>query len=315
MCTGHRSSVPCSTSVLGGRRTFLKAAGAAVGLLATGGLGSAAAGTEPAVPLRRVADDAISYQLFTASSQMNADTAGTLRALAATGLTKVEHAGYAGNSRDAFSRALDDAGLTASSGHTGVPFPYDDARWRATVADAAALGQKAIVEPMPSFARGVAGVSVPDAVWRTFAATLNKAGAVARASGISLGYHNHDGEFAAVAGSLTAANGYEILLRETDPALVHFEMDLYWVAFAGEEPAEWLRAYPERFHRFHVKDMAADGSITAPGAGVLDFTRIFAAAADAGAMIEEYIVEQDNARGAALQTAQQGVDLLRTIRF
>ena len=46
----------------------------------------------------------------------------------------------------------------------------------------------------------------------------------------------------------------DILMKNTDPDLVDFEMDIYWVVAAGHDPIEWLKKYPNRFKLSHVKD-------------------------------------------------------------
>lgn len=317
MCTGYDSPTPCADHTVLSRRGLLKAAGAAVALASTGALAAPAL----AAGSRRISPEKMGYQLYSARDQLSADTRGTLGALRKIGFTRVEHAGYAGGSVQSFGGELKRAGIRASSGHTGIPFPYDAARFKTVVAEAKLLGQRAIVEPLPSFAlpgliAGSAGAPVgnPAATWRAFADTLNQAGEEARKAGISVGYHNHNVEFLTCPDDPTR-NGYDVLLAETDPALVHFEMDIYWVTFAGKDPVEILRKHPRRIRQLHVKDMAKDGSITAPGKGVIDFTRVFKAAADSGARIEGYIIEQDNAGASAFTTAKLGIDLLRRARF
>lgn len=332
MCTGYRSPHPCATQA--DRRSFLKAAGAALVVAASAGLGgtaaaagrsgaaattTAAAAGDPDQP-RRIAVETISYQLYTARSQMSADAAATLNALGGLGLRRVEHAGYAGLTPQQFRAAADAAGVHTTSGHTNVPFPYDDGRWQTVLDQAEAVGQLAVVEPLPLFAlpglflRQTPFSPVPGATWLLYADALNRAAAAAAKRGIRVGYHNHDIEFRPLVDA-PGKTAYDVLLAETDPALVHFEMDLYWVVYAGKDPATILAAAPERFRRFHVKDMATDGSITAPGTGVIDFASIFSAAADAGVPIEEYIIEQDNAGEDALRSARLGYRLLRTIRW
>ena len=83
----------------------------------------------------------------------------------------------------------------------------------------------------------------------------------------------------------------EILLDESDPATVGWEPDVYWIAFAKEDPAAWVRRYADRCRLVHIKDMTAGDQPTFAevGEGVLDFEPIFAAAPDAA----WNVVEQD----------------------
>lgn len=310
------------------RRGFLKAASAttvATGLataLQPWGTPASAATCAGTVPV-----DRRSIQLFTLNSQSMNDVDTTFARLVEIGYRISEEAGYgnAGNPED-FKAALDRAGYASSSTHKGIPHPFDEASFRETVADAQTIGISRIVEPAPAFALpflvgGVAapgapvGVGPPSAVWLEFAETLNAAGAVSREElGTSVGYHNHTELFLPVAdgGVVTDTVGMDVLAENTDPDLVHFEMDIYWVHAAAADPVTYIEKYPGRVHQFHVKDMAEDGSITAPGTGIIDFNRVFAAAS-VHQDILEYIIEQDNAsgnEGGDMTAAELGWELL-----
>ena len=110
--------------------------------------------------------------------------------------------------------------------------------------------------------------------------------------------------------------GYEVLIEETDPRYVHFEMDLFWVTRGARDPVDLLRRLNGRVRQYHVKDMNQAGSFEDPGQGLIDFARVFRAR-----QVDEYIVERDDAGSpprapeAALDTARVGYDFLRTIRF
>jgi len=84
---------------------------------------------------------------------------------------------------------------------------------------------------------------------------------------------------------------YDLLLAETDPQLVQMEIDLYWIARAGEDVLKYFVDHPGRFPLCHVKDMAEDGSIATVGAGTIDFASIFAQSSQAG--LRHYFVEHD----------------------
>ncbi|MFP1625237.1 TIM barrel protein [Streptomyces sp. 5K101] len=314
--------MPADMRALLGRRGFLKA-GAAAAVLGTAGTAGApsAVAAPDAVPQEqrpqrdkhRVPPEAVSIQLYTMRELMDADLDGTFAGLAAIGYRKVEQAGFHGRTAREFKRALDAHGLRATSGHQS-PYPYDESRWRKMIEDAFILGQRYMVEPLPAFiATGlVSPLSPPSLAWGQYAHDLNKAAEQAGIFGIEVGYHNHNVEFLPLPDD-PGRTGYDILLAETDPGLVHFELDLYWAWRAGQDPVELLEAHPTRFRQFHVKDMDENGDITAPGAGVIDFARVFQAAANLG--ITEYIVEQDNAGQNAMETARLGFDLLSTIRW
>lgn len=317
MCTEHGCSTPADMDHLVGRRGFLKAS-----VLLAMGAGVALAAPTAAAPAARVPTSSICIQLYTCRNQLSADPEGTLRALAKLGYRKVEHAGYAGLSAADFRAVADRAGVRVPTGHTSIPFPYDDAKWRAICADAVTVGQTYIIEPLPLFALGAligkqAGApdqaGVPAALWTSYAQTLERAAKVAKEYRLRVGYHNHDPEFTLAVGDPAGRTGFDILMDETTPGLVDFTLDLYWSWHGGVDPVELLTRYPGRIKRFHVKDMDANGAIADPGKGVIDFRRIFKVARPQG--IQLYTVEQDNAGERALEVAQNSYRYLTGLRY
>ena len=123
--------------------------------------------------------------------------------------------------------------------------------------------------------------------WRTVADQLNRAGEEAARRGISVGYHNHEFEFAPIDGVLP----YDVLLRHTDPRVV-MELDLFWIRKGGQDPLRYFREWPGRFPLVHAKDMSAEGTMVDVGQGVIDWGAIFAARTQAG--LRHWFVEHDN---------------------
>jgi len=304
------------------RRTLLAGAGAAVA--------ASAVGTSPALAhggghggSGRIPREQISIQLYTLRDLLAADLEGTLAALARIGYRHVEHAGFHGRTATQFRAALDRAGLRATSGHQGIPQPFDAAAWQAQINDALMIGQRYIVNPaspilfFPPDGDLSKLRSLPTAAaWRAYAADLNRAGAMARAAGLRFGYHNHFWEFTQALEDDTPLVAYDILIAETDPRLVHFEVDLYWAWFAHRDPVQLLAYVGDRIRQFHVKDMRFVNhapTFTDPGTGVIDFARIFRAAGNPRR--HEYIVERDDAGAAALTTAAVGFEFLSSVRF
>jgi sugar phosphate isomerase/epimerase len=121
---------------------------------------------------------------------------------------------------------------------------------------------------------------------------LNRSGAVLKAAGMTLTYHNHDLEFRKL-GSQTVL---EILYARTDPSLVQAELDTYWVQAGGADPVAWCERMPGRLPLIHLKDYAVHPTQRGPamaalGEGNLDFPRIISAAEKSGC--RWFIVEQD----------------------
>ncbi len=83
---------------------------------------------------------------------------------------------------------------------------------------------------------------------------LIKQRAIVKSAGLKLAYHNHDFEFKDWGGGKT---GFDVLLKDTDPSLVNFEMDIYWVVRAGHDPIKIIKENPGRIKMWHLKDMAS----------------------------------------------------------
>ena len=304
------------------RRRFLRTAAAtAAALGASGALAAPALANDAGAQgqsRHRVPPDQISIQLYTLRDQLAIDLAGTLQALAEIGYTRVEHAGFVGRTVTQFKAALDAAGLRATSGHVPIPQPFDPTTWSASLADANVLGSRYIVHPFFGIDFGTGEVVRTTAPWRAFARDLNRAGRMARAAGLKLGYHNHNWEFFRLTDN-PSRTAYDVLTEATDPDLVHLQLDLFWAIRGARDPVDLIRQNKGRVLQYHVKDLNQAGSFADPGQGLIDFARIFRHSDTAG--VREYIVERDDAGSPprepaeALDTARVGYQFLRTIRF
>ena len=243
----------------------------------------------------------IGFQLYTARRLVEADTAGTLDALAGIGYDEVEFAGYFDHSPAEIRSFLDSAGLAAPSAHVQL----DDMRSRAgQVIDAAqVIGHEFLVLGWlaPSERKTLDQ-------YRAHAELCNRFAERCREAGVRFGYHNHEFEFE----ELEGRRPMDLLLAETDPELVKVELDLYWINVAGADPLDYFARHPGRFPLCHVKDMAADGSFADVGSGRIDFAAIFAASGKAG--LEHYFVERDDSPDP-LATAAAAYAFLRGLEF
>ena len=297
------------------------------GLLRAAAFGAAAVGVTGALPTPAAADDSrggglphrvpidrISIQLYTLRDQLAIDLDRTLAELADIGYRRVEHAGFVGRTVTEFKAALDAAGLRATSGHVGIPQPFDRAAWAASLRDALTLRSRYVVHPFFGIDFSTGAVVRDRATWLAFARDLNRAGRMARDAGLRLGYHNHNWEFFRLTDD-PSRTAYDVLTEETDQRYVHFELDLFWVTRGARDPVDLLRRLQGRVRQFHVKDIKQDGSFEDPGQGLIDFPRIFRTR-----QVEEYIVERDDAGSPprtpeqALDTARTGYQFLRTVR-
>ncbi|MFF5231726.1 sugar phosphate isomerase/epimerase family protein [Dactylosporangium sp. NPDC000521] len=291
-----------------------------LGAAALGGaslFGAPAASAAPAHRQSRVPLDRISVQLYTLRDQLGLDLAASLAELRAIGYTRVEHAGFVGRTAAQFRAALDAAGLKATSGHVAIPQPWDATAWQRALDDANVVGNRFVVHPFFGIDPATGQPIRDGAKYHALARDLNRAGALARRAGLDFGYHNHQLEFVRQDGG--SRTGYDILTAETDPELVHLEVDLFWAWRGAADPVDLVQRHRGRIRQVHVKDMDTAAAFTDPGAGLIDFGRIFEHAREAG--LVEYIVERDDAGtpprtpADALTTARNGYKFLADLRF
>lgn len=254
----------------------------------------------------------IGLQLYLLGDAPARDLEGTFARVAEIGYRDIEMPGLFGRKPADVKAAADRVGLTISSLHIpgdnrfnpGEPTLSGDV---ARVADeAAGVGVKFAVLPIVLFPDGFIPKSIETFgqemlarltadQWKRTADLLNRNGAALKNSGISLCYHNHNLEFAPVGNE----TGWEIIARETDPDLVHFELDVGWLAAAGHDPVAFLRRYRGRVKLLHVKDLLPTTKTnftigvdsTEIGNGKLDWARLLTTAHGCG--VEHYYVEQE----------------------
>jgi sugar phosphate isomerase/epimerase len=276
------------------RRRFLTALASGIGAAALKPL-EASAPLPPEV--KSSLGGAIGLQLYSVRDDLEKDIPGTLARLRSLGVREVENAGLAGQTVEAFRAALDKADLVCRSSHIRFERVRDD--MAGAVEEAKALGGKYVVCP-----------SVPHDEKRGFtredasnaAVVFNEAGRRAKDEGLRFGYHPHGYEYA------PASDGtlFETIAAHTDPALVSFEIDIFWAKAGGADPAEVIASLPGRVPLLHVKDMAKGlslppGSSGAPkdtnvvaGEGQLDLPAILRAARKSGTEI--FFVEDESSR-------------------
>lgn len=281
------------------RRTLLRSALATAttaGLVgASGALAQSAAGAGRPVP-----GPGIGMHLYTMRRPLAADFAGTLRRLADIGYATVGVSGRHGHGAAEIRSMIDDTGMRAVLEHVGLN-RIDD-RWEEALEEVVVLGGHWIVIP------SLPGVSYTADGFRALAEEFNTAGEAAARYGLKLLFHNHAAEFATDGGRVL----YDILVEETEPDFVGFELDTYWVVRGGYDPADYFAAHPARFPALHVKDMAPDGGFADVGAGVLDFETMFADAHKAG--VRQWLVEHDNP-SSPFDSARVSYAGLRALRF
>lgn len=288
----------------GSRRAFLKSGALAVGAW---GLSQHKLIADPlGLP--------IGLQLYSVRKLLPNDYTGTLKQLGAIGYREVEAAGFFGHTADEVKAAMSNAGLRCVSAH----YPMSDLSKDVdgTLKYATALGLAYVICSSPSVADPAKLANYPGGAgkyfssgmtaddWRWNAEKFNEFGKKFKAEGIQFGYHNHTPEFHDLDGGLM---GLDVLLKDTDPAYVTFEMDCGWVSAAGKDPIAYLTQYTGRISMLHIKDLKPPVAGKLPGErvstilgkGTIDYKPIFAAAKNAN--IKHYFVEQETFDGDMMQ--------------
>ncbi|PRD52679.1 sugar phosphate isomerase/epimerase family protein [Sphingobacterium gobiense] len=297
------------------RRTFLKQAG----------LGLSAAFLSPYLSSCKgttLTDDPFSnigIQLYSIRDLINEDPINTLNTVAKIGYKHVETFGFDA-AQDTYwklpipelKKVLDDNNLKTHSGHYDMSkylnrklTEYENIEKYIEIAHQ--LGQSYIVAPVTPM-DDLNNLKPDD--YQYAAEQLNRFGEMAKKAGIKVGYHNHFWEFRHFA---NGTKGLDILIAFTEPDLVDFELDLFWIEKAGLNPQSYFEKYPGRFPMWHIKDM--DRQYTKPvvgegyddadfldimkevrytevGAGAIDFIRIADYADKSG--LKYAFVEQDD---------------------
>jgi sugar phosphate isomerase/epimerase len=221
-------------------------------------LGAAAMTASAALPEAAFAQRhlLLGLQLYTVRADLAKDYEGTLKLVKAAGVRKVQaNLTMSGKASQDQRKLYDDMALVWDSIHAGG----DQLRKtpQATIDEAKAAGIKNITCSFPLYPEDRAvimkGPTVDD--WKKNADSFNKFADLCKKSGLSFAYHNHNLEFRKIGDVMP----YDLLLKETDPALVGMEMDIGWVIAGGADPVAYLTKYPTRYTSVHLKDLKNEG--------------------------------------------------------
>jgi sugar phosphate isomerase/epimerase len=237
----------------------------------------------------------IGLQLYSLREQFKKDVPGTLDKVKEFGIKNVELAGTYGLSPEQFGDELRQRGLQPISAHYGFEKYRDDVE--SVAKEAKILGLKYV---------GCAWIphtgDFDEKTCREAAAVFNKAGQALAKHGLKFFYHTHGYEFQPYGdGTL-----FDLLIKETNPEYVAYEMDIFWIVHPGQDPAKLLHKYPTRFQLMHLKDMkkgTKTGLLTggtdvnndvALGTGQIDLPAVLGAARQVG--VKWYFIEDESAR-------------------
>jgi sugar phosphate isomerase/epimerase len=213
-------------------------------------------------------------QLYTLGDAAARDLDGTLEQIAAIGYRAVELAGHYGRPAVDLRWSLDRVGLVCTSAHLGAR--PQSGNWslqddpEKLVADLRTLGAAYAVLPAPL---PPAAEPFRSEDWKRTAHFLNEKGAMLARSGLRIAYHNHATEFER---SADAPSGFEILLADTDPKCVDFQLDVGWATAARQDIARLFAIAGDRIRLLHLKDTRPSPSVprlvsTNVGTGIVDW--------------------------------------------
>ncbi len=254
----------------------------------------------------------LGLQLYSLRDQFAKDVPGTMAKVKEFGFTQVELAGTYGKSAEEFNALLKANGLKAIAGHFGYDQFKNDPE--AVAKEAKALGLEYAGTAWVPHEGQVTEQWVHDT-----AKVFNHAGEVLAKHGIKFYYHNHGYEFVPHGdGTL-----FDLLVKETNPKYVSFQMDVMWTVFPGQDPAKLMTKYAGRWALMHVKDLkkgVATGALTGGtdtkndvviGTGQVNWPALLAASKKAG--VKYYFIEDESP--SVLEQVPQSLKYLEQVKF
>lgn len=288
------------------RRDFLKTAATGIALTAVSGkiLGCSSSSLFHTENIKE-----FGIQLYTLRDVMPKDPKGVLKQVAEMGYKQIESFEGAkgmfwGMTNIEFKQYMDDLGMKLVSSHCGIEKDFER-----KAGEAAEIGMKYLLA-------GSVGPKKNIEESNKIADNFNQLGQVCKSAGLRFGYHNHDYPFKPVDGQVPM----DVMIRNTDPALVDFEMDIYWVVTVGEDPVKWFEKYPNRFRLCHIKDRKKNVPLSEKnascilGQGQIDFATILKAGQKKG--LQYFIVEQERYdNSTSLRASKENAEYMKKIRI
>ncbi len=242
-------------------------------------------------------------QLYTVRDEMLKDATGTLKILASLGIKQIESAGsdkgyYYGLKPKEMKQVCADLGMTLRSGHVQI-----NDKWQQTINDAVETGQEYMICSRIDFK----GQTIDN--YKRVAAIFNKSGEDCNKVNIKFGYHNHSSEFDEENGKVL----YDVLMENTDPLLVHMELDLGWVIASGKNPVDYFNRYPGRFPLWHLKDMDLLKKHSVEfGKGGLNIKQMFANSNKSG--MKYFFIEQEEYANNPIESMDINLKYLKKLK-
>ncbi len=286
------------------RKEFLKLSGSAVLGLALSSCKGATASTGNGSIKN------LGIQLYTLRDDLPKNPRGVLKQLASFGYKEIEsyegaEGMFWGMGNTGFKNYMDELGMKIVSSHCDYKKDFDK-----KAAEAAAIGMSYLICPWIGRQKALDD-------YKRIADEFNTAAEICRKNGIRFAYHNHDYSFRLQNGQ----HPQDILMQHANHANMDFEMDIYWVVSAEQDPVAWLRKYPNRFRLCHIKDRkkgiapkSGEPNLSCiVGAGSIHFASILKEAKKYG--MKHYILEQEAYEKAPIECVKEGADYLTNLKF
>ena len=255
---------------------------------------------------------AIGIQLYMVKEDMEKDPAGTLARIGKMGYTQIESYGgnkgiFWGMSNKDFNKLAKDNGLSVISSH----YAGDVKGFEQTAQQAAEIGMKYLIYPWKGPQKSIGD-------FKRIASEFNNYGAICQKNGLRFAYHPHDYPYKPVDGQLPI----DVLLADTDPEFVDFEMDFYYTVTEGQNPEAYIKKYSPRFRLCHMRDVlkqrlpagSEDESACDLGKGIINYPELLSTCLANG--MEYFFVEQSRFyQETPLQSAQYNLEYLREIKL
>jgi sugar phosphate isomerase/epimerase len=289
------------------RREFIKLSSTIVSGLALTGIGSKLSGCTGSVNAEANNHD-FGIQLYTVRDDMPKDPKNVLKQLASFGYKQIESyehdklGMFWGMKNTEFKKYLDDLGMKLVSSHSDINKDFER-----KAGEAAAIKMDYLICPSLDANKTLDN-------FKKAAQKFNECGEICKKNGIGFAYHNHDYSFKPLEGQIPQ----DLLMKETDPSLVDYEMDIYWVVTAGHDPEAWLQKYQNRFRLCHAKDRIKNSTqkeaTCTLGKGSINFPKILETAKKQG--MKYFIAEQERYDGTTpLKAAKDNATYMKTLNL
>ncbi len=230
---------------------------------------------------------------FTYRKQFEKDVPSTLDLIKKNGFTDMELSNLFGKTAVEFKKLLDEKGIKCSS--YGVSYSDLFDKTDQIAQNAKILGAEYI---------RIAGIPHKDTLTleetKKAIEDFNRIGKILKEKHkLTFVYHNHGFEF----GKYKDGTLYDLLVTQTNPEYVSFELDILWAFFPGFDPAELLKKYGNRYKLMHLKDLkkGVKGNLSggtpqdndvALGMGQINIKEVIVAANKAG--IKHFYIEDES---------------------